>query len=437
MAYSRERIKKDGTRFYEIRGYSKEKKAYFSKYYYPPFGWSQRAIDKALRTECESFQKDIDDGKILTKEEAKKKEEAEKAEREKLKTVKQYGEGVFMPTKLLSISENTRISYETNLSKHIYPIIGDTLLVEVTSAMISKLLLDFRKNHSYGSAVKVYNVLNGLFEMALFDDSIPVSPMNKVKRPKQKKDEKAITEADKAFTAQELNYVLSCVANEPIKWQAFLYLAADTGCRRGELVGIQWNDIDLKNGIVAIKHNMQYSKAKGVYDVTPKGGKFRTVDLGEDTIAILTAYKEQLQKPAEADETENDNNDHVVSFDEYKKKQAKKKPLPKWVFTVDGENKPMFPTSPTEYFKDFGEKYGVPGFHPHLLRHTSASLSLTNGGDVKSIADRLGHKDASVTLRMYAHANDESIRAAGQAARDALKKQKEEQKQKKKEKAGA
>lgn len=432
MAYSRKKEKKDGSIFYEIRGYSKKKKTYFSKYYYPPFGWSQKAIDKALRTECEDFQKAINSGEVLTKEETRKKEEAEKAEREKLKTVKQYGEGVFMPTKLLSISENTRLSYETNLSKHIYPVIGDTLLVEVTSAMITKLLVDFQKGHSYGSAVKVYNVLNGLFEMALYDDSIPFSPMNKVKRPKQKKDEKAVTEADKAFTAQELNYVLSCVANEPIKWQAFLYLAADTGCRRGELVGIQWNDIDLKNGIVAIKHNMQYSKAKGVYDVTPKGGKFRIVDLGEDTIAILTAYKEQLQKPDELKET---NDDSVVSIDEYRKNQAKKKPLPKWVFTIDGENKPMFPTSPTEYFKDFGEKYGVPGFHPHLLRHTSASLSLTNGGDVKSIADRLGHKDASVTLRMYAHANDESIRAAGQAARDALKKQKEEQK--KKEKAGA
>lgn len=434
MAYSRERIKKDGTKFYEIRGYSKEKKIYFSKYYYPPFGWSQKSIDKALRTECESFQNDIDDGKILTKEEARQKEEAEKAEREKLKTVKQYGEGVFMPTKLLSISENTRLSYETNLTKHIYPVIGDTLLVEVTSAMVSKLLVDFQKDHSYGSTVKVYNVLNGLFEMALFDDSIPVSPMNKVKRPRQKKDEKAVTEADKAFTAQELNYILSCVANEPIKWQAFLYLAADTGCRRGELVGIQWSDIDLKNGIVAIKHNMQYSKAKGVYDVTPKGGKFRTVDLGEDTVSILTAYKEQLQKPDKAEDTEKTSSEDVVSFEEYRKKNAKKKPLPKWVFTIDGQNKPMFPTSPTEYFKDFGKRYGISGFHPHLLRHTAASLSLTNGGDVKSIADRLGHKDASVTLRMYAHANDESIRAAGQAARDALKKQKEEEQNKKKEK---
>ena len=85
----------------------------------------------------------------------------------------------------------------------------------------------------------------------------------------------------------------------------------------------------------------------------------------------------------------------------------------------------MFPTSPTRYFKSFGERYGIPGFHPHLLRHTSASLSLTNGGDIKSIAERLGHADASTALRMYAHASEESIRRAGQAARDTWKQQKE------------
>ena len=451
MAYSRKKEKKDGSIFYEIRGYSKEKKTYFSKYYYPPFGWSQRAIDKALRTECEDFQKAIDSGEVLTKEETRKKEEAEKAEREKLRTVKQYGEGVFMPVKLLSISENTRLSYETNLSKHIYPVIGDTLLVEVTSAMITKLLVDFQKGHSYGSAVKVYNVLNGLFEMALYDDSISFSPMNKVKRPKQKKDEKAVTEADKALFEDELLYVLECVAKEPIKWQAFLYVAADTGARRGELCGLQWSDIDLNKGIVTFKRNLQYSKAKtlesekdlkpkektvvydGVYVVTPKSGKFRTVDIGEDTIAILKAYKADLTKDDEDTEESEDND--VVNLAEYRNKKEQSK-LPKWLFTKDGEDVPLFPTSPTRYFKTFGETYNVPGFHPHLLRHTSATLSLTNGGDAKSVADRLGHKDASILLKVYAHANDESIRAAGQAARDALKKQKEEQK-KKKEKAGA
>ena len=106
---------------------------------------------------------------------------------------------------------------------------------------------------------------------------------------------------------------IDCVSQEPIKWQAFLSLAADTGCRRGELAGMQWKDVNWKKKTVMIRHNLQYSKAKkagedgviydGVYDVTPKGGKFRTVDLGDDTIEILTKYKYELTKPDEGERT--------------------------------------------------------------------------------------------------------------------------------------
>ena len=83
----------------------------------------------------------------------------------------------------------------------------------------------------------------------------------------------------------------------------------------------------------------------------------------------------------------------------------------------------MFPQSPTKYFRKFGEKYGIKDFHPHKLRHTSASVALTSGADVVSVSERLGHSDTAVTLRMYAHANEESIRRAGQAVRDAVRAQ--------------
>lgn len=397
MAYSRERTKKDGARFFEIRAYSAEKKQYYTKYYYPPDGWSARAIKKQLQTETEDFQRDVDAGVILSKVERVERDKAAAAEAALLKTLRQYAESVYMPAKEQSVAENTRISYLSNLKEHIFPALGDVLISDITPAMITKLLLDFQKGHSYGSAVKVYNILNGLFKMAYRDDTIKTNPMDKVDRPRQRKDDKAVSEADKALFADELLRVLDCVQGEPLKWQAFIYLASDTGARRGELCGLQWSDIDFNNGVVSIKRNLQYSKDKGVYTATPKGGRFRTVDIGEDTIDKLKRYQAE---------------------------QAGTR-ISKWVFTIDGEDAPIFPTTPTRYFKKFGEKYGVPGFHPHLLRHTSATLSLTNGGDAKSIADRLGHADAAVMLRNYAHANDESIRKAGQAARDALKRKKE------------
>lgn len=97
--------------------------------------------------------------------------------------------------------------------------------------------------------------------------------------------------------------------------------------------------------------------------------------------------------------------------------------MSKWVFTQDGTPEPMHPQTPTRYFHTLGKRYGIEDFHPHKLRHTSASIAITNGADVVSVSERLGHSDTAVTLRMYAHANEESIRRAGQIVRDALKAQ--------------
>ena len=282
------------------------------------------------------------------------------------------------------------------LDKHIFPVLGDFLLVDVTPAMITKLLVDFQKTgKSHASTIKLYNILNGIFQMAFLDDSIPINPMLKVKRPAPRKDEHIQEEGEKALTVQELARVLSCVAQEPLKWQAYINLAADSGGRRGELCAIQWSDIDWKSNMVTIRRNLQYTPSAGVFEKSPKNGKTRTVDIGPETVALLKKLREKQSHSC----------------------------VSKWIFTQDGTAEPMHPQSPTRYFKKFGEKYGIEDFHPHKLRHTSASIGITNGADVVSVSERLGHSDTAVTLRMYAHANEESIRRAGQTVRDTLKAQ--------------
>lgn len=56
----------------------------------------------------------------------------------------------------------------------------------------------------------------------------------------------------------------------------------------------------------------------------------------------------------------------------------------KWVFTQDGTPNPMRPQSPTQYFRKLGKRYGITGFHPHKLRHTSTSLAIANGAGIVS-----------------------------------------------------
>ena len=387
---------KDGRRFFQIcvsRGYGKS--PYKTRWYWPD-GWSKRTAEREAAKQAAAFELACKNGEVLNRAQEREKAAQEAAEAAKLKTVRQYADGVFMPTKEATFSENARSSYRMFLEKHIFPVLGDVLLTEVTPAMISKLLVDFqRAGYAHATAVKLYNILNGVFEMAFLDDSISMNPMLKVKRPAPRKGEQPKEEADRAFTVQELGYILSCAAQEPLQWQTYISMAADTGLRRGELCGLQWGDIDFRAGTVTVRRNLQYTPAAGVYETSPKNGKVRVVDVGADVLDLLRKLR---AKQAES----------CIS---------------RWCFTQEGTGEPMHPQSPTRYFKKFGERYGVKDFHPHKLRHSSASIAITGGADVVSVSERLGHSDTAVTLRMYAHANEESIRRAGQIVRDALKAQ--------------
>ena len=396
MASIKQMETKDGRRFFQIcvsRGYGKA--PYKTRWYWPD-GWSKRTAEREAAKQAAAFELACKNGEVLNRAQEREKAAQEAAEAAKLKTVRQYADGVFMPTKEATFSENARSSYRMFLDKHILPVLGDVLLVEVSPAMISKLLIDFqRAGYAHATTVKLYNILNGIFEMAFLDDSIPMNPMLKVKRPAPRKDEQPKEESDKAYTVQELSYILSCAAQEPLQWQTYISLAADTGLRRGECCGLQWADIDVKAGTVTVRRNLQYTAAAGVYATSPKNGKVRVVDVGPDTLALLKQLREKQAQSC----------------------------ISKWCFTQEGTAEPMHPQSPTRYFQKFGQRYGVKDFHPHKLRHSSASIAITSGADVVSVSERLGHSDTAVTLRMYAHANEESIRRAGQTVRDALKAQ--------------
>lgn len=398
MASIKQMETKDGRRFFQIsvsRGYGKA--PYKTRWYWPD-GWSKRTAEREAAKQAAAFELACQNGEVLNRAQTKEKAAQEAAEAAKLKTVRQYAEGVFLPTKSATFSENSRSSYQMFFDRHILPVLGDNLLTEVTPAMIQKLLVDFQKaGYAHASAIKLYNIIAGLFQMAFLDDSIHTNPMLRVKRPAPRKGEQVDEDGEKALTAPELAHVLDCAAQEPLKWQVYINLAADTGGRRGELCALRWSDIDWTAGAVTIKRNLQYTAQAGVFETTPKNGKSRVVDIGPETLSLLR----QLQREQAED---------CIS---------------KYVFTQDGTAAPMHPQSPTRYFKKFGKKYGISNFHPHLLRHSSASIAITSGADVVSVSERLGHSDTAVTLRMYAHANEESIRRAGQIVRDALKAQNE------------
>ena len=389
MASIKEKLDKNGNVVYQVQASNGRGRRVW-RTFRPEPTWSRRTVQRELQRFAAELESQLEDGAVLTHEEIAQKAAAEAVEAAKVKTLRQYAEAVYLPEKATAVAEKTRISYEQLLQQHVFPVLGGVPMPEITAAMLKALLAGLPEHFAFASRVKVYAVLHGLFKAAVMDDTLDVNPMDKVPRPKQSKDA-ALPAEHKAFTAEETRYILRCLEGEPLKWRAFILLLIDTGCRRGEACGLQWQAVDLDAGTITIERNLQYTTARGVYETLPKNGRTRVVDISPDVAGLLRELR-------------------------------KTQPVTvRWVFTQEDSPEPMHPDTPTRYFQRFGKRYGIEHFHPHKLRHTSASLAITNGADVVSVAARLGHSDSSTTLRMYAHANEESIRRVGQTVRDALK----------------
>ena len=390
MSSVRKKTNKSGQDYYEItvrRGRSQSR--LYSRWY-PPEGWSQRAIERELTKVAAEFERKCKAGEIVSRAEQRQREAQEAAEAAKIQTVKQYGERVFMPSKTVTMSENSRASFQSALDTWIYPAIGEKKMPDVSSADLSSLLLSIQaQGRAHATAIKIYTVLHTMFKMAYLSDMIQRNPMDKVSRPVPRKDEIRETEAQ-SLTVEELQAVLDALNEEPLKWRVLVYVLIDTGIRRGECCGLKWEDVDLEAQVITIRRNLCYIPARGVYVDTPKSGRIREVDIGPETTALLRSLKEQ-------------------SAGEF-------------VFTQEGSPAPMHPQSPTRYLKKLSARCGVPDLHPHKLRHTFASIAITAGADVASVSEALGHSDKAVTLRMYTHADTESRKRASQIFRNAIKK---------------
>lgn len=393
MASIKKKTNKKGQTFYEIRAHVSRDRPTLTKRWYPPEGWGKRTIERELKKVAAEFDRQALEGEVLSLRERKAKAAKEAEEAAKIQTLRQYGEKVFMPAKTITASEHTRDSFQSILDLHVYPALGEMKLPEITSANITALLLAKQgEGYAHSSVVKMYTVLNLLFKMAYLSDVIPQNPMEKVERPKPRKEEIKGAEVE-AFTAEELRYIISCLEREPLKWRALVRLLIDTGIRVGECCGLQWEHVDFTDNTITIAHTLGYTKAKGIYLDTPKSGKTRTIDVDP---AVMTMLKR------------------------YHREQASKA-LSRFVFTQEGSTEPMHPQSPRRYLSNFGKRYGVENLHPHKLRHSLASVAITAGADIASISEKLGHSDKAVTLRMYTHADQESMKRASNIFRDAIK----------------
>ena len=182
------------------------------------------------------------------------------------------------------------------------------------------------------------------------------------------------------WTAQQLRAFLAAVEGDRL--YALWLLAASTGMRRGELLGVQSPDVDLGRARVAVRRSLVTVGHEVVVSEPKKAKGHRSVALDPATVATLKAWrKHQMAErlawgPAWTDSGQ--------------------------VFTLE-DGRPLHPREVTRAFSRLVLAAGVPIIRLHDLRHTHATLALAAGVHPKVIQERLGHANIAITLDTYSH----------------------------------
>ena len=237
---------------------------------------------------------------------------------------------------------------------------------------------------------QLYNVLLQIFSFALDNEIITKNPMDKVKPPRLE------TKKVDAVTKEEARKLLFFLGECDMEFQCMILLMLLLGLRRGELLGIQHDDIDFERKTIRINRSVSALRNGGiVVDIPKTENSFRTIPIPNLVINLLEEYKNTYCNGCRG-------TDYVFHG-------------------IAGAEIPKDPDAVTRRVKRFMKKCGLPEYSPHDLRHSAATLLLQSGADIKSVQEIMGHSDASTTLKYYIRTDLDQMRTATDKLESILK----------------
>ena len=294
----------------------------------------------------------------------------------------------------LKVRPSSHQTYRGYIDNHIRPNIGDILLEKLTALDLQKfykkLLTKGRvdrleaKGQPKGLSAKtvrnIHQILSSALKLAQEQRIILTNPAERCALPKVEYREM------KTLPVEQLQSFLR-EARESGVFELY-YLELATGLRRGELLGLKWEDIDLERGDLRVKRQVSRINGEVVEALLKTKNAYRTLPLAEYTIDVL---KEQREKVGSSP----------------------------WVFPSPNGG-PISPDSVLHMLHRVLKRAGLPRVRFHDLRHTFATLALQNGVDIKTVSGMLGHFSAGFTLDTYAHVTSAAQRQTAQTMGNVL-----------------
>lgn len=249
-----------------------------------------------------------------------------------------------------------------------------------------------KKGYGYQSISNYKRSLNASFRIAIADDLVRKNPFD-FKLNEVLEDD---TKTRPVLTEEQEENLLSFVSMDRVyrKYYDVIVILLKTGLRISELCGLTKQDIDLRNGIIHVNHQLLYSKGTGYYIETPKTKSgVRDVPMSEEVKQAFERVMERKQKSK------------PITIDGYS-----------YFLFLNGKGEPMTNNYYTTTFSNLTKKYNrynqdkLPKITPHILRHTFCTRLANKNMNPKSLQYIMGHSNISITLNLYAHVSMESVK---------------------------
>ena len=274
-----------------------------------------------------------------------------------------------------TVRQRTYERYQQIVRTHIKPALGHVKLSALTPAQVRAL---YREKLDAGLAPRtvryIHGTLNKALKQAAADGLIPRNAASPVKAPKPQNKE------IRPLNPNQVKTFFEAVSGERL--EPLYVLAVTAGLRKGELLGLKWEDLDLEVGTLQVRRSLSEARSGRIFEA-PKSGKGRSIRLTRQAVRALREHrKRQLEERMKRAGLWQE---HGLVF-------------PSRVGT------PLRGRNLSRSFKRHLERAGLPlSLRFHDLRHTCATLLFKQGVNPKFVQELLGHGDVSLTLNIYSH----------------------------------